>query len=119
MPPCFKQTPNEFWDEYEYVLDQLGYRDDESITQARYVYDAVWMIALTLNQSIADIEERFPGQSLRNFTYDNSNISQIFIERMSKLTFRGVSVSRKLCVLCVCVIVCVLMSNCCPCLTNG
>jgi len=85
------------------ILDQLEYPMVEAISQASYVYDAVWMIALTLNQSIAEIAERLPGQSLANFTYNNSKMLEIFIEQMSNLTFRGVSVSRQ----CVCVCVCV------------
>jgi len=88
-----KQTPNEFWAQYVSILNQLGYPSDEATTQARYVYDAVWMIALTLNQSITEIAERLPGQSLANFTYDNAKMLEIFIEQMSNLTFSGVSVS--------------------------
>ena len=90
-----KQTPNEFWTEYTSILNQLDYPEDEAITQARYVYDAVWMIALTLNQSIADLEDRL-NLTLNDFSYDpdSYNITKIFIERMSNLTFCGVSVSK-------------------------
>ncbi|XP_065920338.1 gamma-aminobutyric acid type B receptor subunit 2-like isoform X3 [Dysidea avara] len=89
-PTDVNYTPNEFWMEYRSILDQLGYPGDEPITQARYVYDAVWMIALTLNQSIPDIEDHL-GLTLQSFTYDHSDITDIFIKRMSNLTFRGVS----------------------------
>ena len=53
------------------------------------------MIALTLNQSIPDIEDHL-GLTLQSFTYDHSDITDIFIKRMSNLTFRGVSVSKML-----------------------
>lgn len=94
----FYQTPAEFWEEFENILAQLDYPEEEAITQARYVYDAVWMIALTLNRSIDIIKDRLPGQSLSSFTYNNTAMTKIFIDVMSNITFRGVSVSKILCV---------------------
>ena len=77
-------------------LKSLNYPDNEAISQAIYVYDAVWMVAFAFNKSIAVLAEK--NQTLADFTYDNSEMRQIFIDQLSKLNFRGVSVS--LCIYC-------------------
>ena len=55
------------------------------------MYDAVWMVARALNKSIGVLAGR--NLTLADFTYENDEIRQVFIEQLSRLEFRGVSVS--------------------------
>lgn len=56
-----------------------------------FVFDAVWLIALTLNKSINPIQMKL-NKSLENFTYKDSDMAQIFTETLQKLRFRGITV---------------------------
>ena len=55
------------------------------------MYDAVWMIAHALNNSIEVLARK--NLALTDFTYENDEIRQVFVEQLSRLEFRGVSVS--------------------------
>jgi len=48
------------------------------------------MVAFALNNSIAVLAKK--NQTLADFTYDNTEIRQVFIDQLSSLNFRGVSV---------------------------
>ena len=55
------------------------------------MYDAVWMIAYALNNSIEVLARK--NLTLADFTYENDEIREVFVEQLSRLEFRGVSVS--------------------------
>lgn len=57
-----------------------------------FVFDAVWLIALTLNNSIKPIQMKL-NKSLENFTYKDSDMAQVFSETLQKLRFRGITVT--------------------------
>lgn len=56
-----------------------------------FVFDAVWLIALTLNNSIKPIQMKL-NKSLENFTYKDSDMAQMFSETLQKLRFQGITV---------------------------
>ena len=49
------------------------------------------MVAFALNNSIAVLAGR--NLTLTDFTYENDEIGQVFVDQLSILDFRGVSVS--------------------------
>lgn len=55
-----------------------------------FVFDAVWLIALTLNNSIKPIQAQL-NKSLENFTYKDSDMAQMFSETLQKLRYRGIT----------------------------
>ena len=57
-----------------------------------YVYDAAWTIALALNSSISMLEERGLGR-LEDFTYDSTEMADVFTEAIAATSFEGISVS--------------------------
>ncbi|CAH1784847.1 unnamed protein product [Owenia fusiformis] len=50
-----------------------------------YGYDAIWSMALTMNNTIKRIEP----QTLDEFTYKHKNYTDIFLEEMKNLSFTG------------------------------
>jgi len=48
------------------------------------------MVAFALNNSIAVLAKK--NQTLEDFTYDNTEIRQVFVDQLSSLDFRGVLV---------------------------
>ncbi len=60
-----------------------------SVFYAPLTYDAVWSLALALNNSIPHLD---PGSTLENFTYEDSRMTGIFMEQMYKLDFAGMTV---------------------------
>ena len=58
---------------------------------AGLTYDAVWAMALALNGSIERLAA--VGMTIDEFGYDNEAITDIFMQEMYKLRFRGQSVS--------------------------
>ena len=57
-----------------------------------YVYDAVWTIALALNSSISILKKRGLGR-LEDFTYESTNMADVFTEAIAATSFQGISVS--------------------------
>ena len=57
-----------------------------------FVYDAVWTIALALNSSISMLNDRGLGK-LEDFTYDSSEMADVFTEAIAAISFQGISVS--------------------------
>ena len=57
-----------------------------------YVYDAVWTIALASNLSISILEERGLGR-LEDFTYNSTEMADVFTEAIANVSFQGISVS--------------------------
>ena len=57
---------------------------------APLTYDAVWSIALALNAS----QDALPaGKSLSDFRYGDISMTSIFMKKMSRLAFEGMTVS--------------------------
>jgi len=57
-----------------------------------YIYDAVWTIALALNSSISILEERGLGR-LEDFTYNSTEMADVFTKTIGNISFQGISVS--------------------------
>lgn len=57
---------------------------------AAFAYDAVWTIALMLNQSIPKLQAI--NKSLDQFKYYDQDFYRIFKEEMSKVSFLGITV---------------------------
>ncbi|XP_068718717.1 gamma-aminobutyric acid type B receptor subunit 2-like isoform X2 [Montipora capricornis] len=55
-----------------------------------FAFDAMWTIALTLNNSIHPIRIKF-NRSLENFNYKESGMVQTFIETLQRLQFSGIT----------------------------
>ena len=51
------------------------------------------MVALAFNHSIEDLKLARINQTLADFTYESDDIREIFVRHLSRLDFRGVSVS--------------------------
>ena len=67
-----------------------------SNNRAPLAYDATWVIALMLNASVEVLREWVfsdgTRRRLEDFTYDDSEMTQIFLNLLSKTDFIGVSV---------------------------
>lgn len=57
-----------------------------------FVFDSVWTIALTLNNSIHQIKTTL-NKSLTDFTYKDSSMVQILKKRLENLKFQGITVN--------------------------
>jgi len=49
------------------------------------------MVAFALHNSIAVLAKK--NQTLEDFTYDNTEVQKVFVDQLSSLNFKGVSVS--------------------------
>ena len=62
-----------------------------------YGYDATWAVALMLNTSVAVLKEMMfldgRKRRLEDFTYDDSEIAELFYKLLGETVFTGVSVS--------------------------
>lgn len=76
----------------EYDLFREGYSQWNGRKDfAGYAYDAVWAMALALNQSILRLQQI--NKTLEDFQYDNQDYFSIFKEEMQNVTFHGITVS--------------------------
>lgn len=57
-----------------------------------FVFDSVWTIALTLNNSIHQIKTTL-NKSLTDFTYKDSSMVQILKKTLENLKFQGITVN--------------------------
>lgn len=57
-----------------------------------YVFDSVWTIALTLNNSMHQIKTTL-NKSLTDFTYKDSSMAQILKKTLENLKFQGITVN--------------------------
>nr|XP_006817895.1 PREDICTED: gamma-aminobutyric acid type B receptor subunit 1-like [Saccoglossus kowalevskii] len=82
-------TPGEFQSELNNVIVNK-YNADVSLSSeyAPCAYDAIWAMALALNGSIDQLS---PNKTLEDFTYDDSNMMQVFKDEMLKTSFTGVT----------------------------
>ena len=58
-----------------------------------YAYDALFVIALTFNASIADLAEMTPPRRLDDDVYEDKEISKIFRRNAETIDVYGVTVS--------------------------
>ncbi|KAI8518235.1 Gamma-aminobutyric acid type B receptor subunit 1 [Branchiostoma belcheri] len=78
----------------EELLDKLNNSDPNDTPgypEAPLAYDAVWALALALNQTITRLTEKGINVGLDKFTYDNSTIFREFYRAMDSTSFQGVS----------------------------
>ncbi|XP_077867209.1 gamma-aminobutyric acid type B receptor subunit 2-like [Saccoglossus kowalevskii] len=81
----FNTTKDEFLAEYANISSTLGYQESKYSALA---YDAMWAIALALDASIGSL----PGnKSLEDFSYEDSDFSSVFVQKMGELQFEGMS----------------------------
>ncbi|XP_002736691.1 gamma-aminobutyric acid type B receptor subunit 1-like [Saccoglossus kowalevskii] len=85
-------TPNEFQLLYEDVLKERNIYDSVN-AGASYCYDAVWSIALTLNQSIDILQNdaNTTNRRLEDFHYEDNSMRKVFMDVLENLNFEGVS----------------------------
>lgn len=86
------QTTQELSDEYRGELAKSPYK--EPSRHAAFAYDAVWTIALTLNQSIAALKQQNEtrNMSLEDFDYTNMAMRKAFMKIARGISFQGMSV---------------------------
>ncbi|XP_077992061.1 gamma-aminobutyric acid type B receptor subunit 2-like [Glandiceps talaboti] len=80
-------TPGEFKAEMYERLDRI-YGLDYFSTYSSGSFDAVWAIALALNSSIQALPQ---NKTLENFTYQDTEMAEIFKDQLTKTHFTGVS----------------------------
>lgn len=56
-----------------------------------FVFDALWTIALTLNNSMHEIKTAL-NKSLADFTYEDSSMVQILKKTLENVHFQGITV---------------------------
>ncbi|XP_048589159.1 gamma-aminobutyric acid type B receptor subunit 2 isoform X1 [Nematostella vectensis] len=76
----------------EYFKQYQSYLQADNITTApnitAYAYDAVWVIAAALNQTIPVIQRM--GKSMENFTID-PQITEVFLSAIQNIQFQGIT----------------------------
>lgn len=83
-----------------YLISQKAYRKwkdkvDELGFYSGFAYDAVVAMTLALNKSEEVLARK--NKSLADFTYNDSEMAQLFKNSLSEVTFLGFSVSDFLC----------------------
>ncbi|KAI0240075.1 Gamma-aminobutyric acid type B receptor subunit 1 [Lamellibrachia satsuma] len=78
-------TTSELRRKYSEYLDHHGYEQSLLSTTA---FDAIWVAAKTLNASIERLQ---PNETIDQFSYDNSRMTKIFFDSLTKLQFEGAS----------------------------
>ena len=86
------QTPNEFLADFVRHLDRLNYPRSEALSDAIYVYDAVWAAAFALHNASETLKALPEPQELTDFTYERGDINAYILQAALGLDFRGVSV---------------------------
>ncbi|XP_071964124.1 gamma-aminobutyric acid type B receptor subunit 1-like [Antedon mediterranea] len=82
-------TPNEFEESYMTYSAQEGSDDINDL--ASYAYDAIWSIALVLNESIQFLQKESPHIKLSDFTYSSTDMRNVFMTTMESIEFDGIS----------------------------
>ena len=82
------QTPKQLNKEYKRRIKELNYTYN---TYSAFAYDAVWSIALMLDQSEALLQKR--NSSLKELAFGNKEASEIFVRLLNRTNFPGMSVS--------------------------
>lgn len=85
------QNVTQFKQELDFI-GKSGNVKSDIFLNIGYVYDALWTVVLALNSSISLLNDRGLGK-LENFTYDSSDMADIFVEAITNVSFQGISVS--------------------------
>ena len=72
---------------------QIINRTYRSNPYAGFGYDAIWAIALALNNSIQELQ--IHGKILTDFNYNDSKMGNIFLDQMKQIEFEGITVRKK------------------------
>ena len=79
-------------DEYSYLWsDYNNSTSEEAPTWSQFVqlaYDSVWAMALALNGSLETLQEK--NMSLNNYTYGQSNATEVILKHLYQLEFQGI-----------------------------
>ncbi|RDD38504.1 Gamma-aminobutyric acid type B receptor subunit 2 [Trichoplax sp. H2] len=87
-PTISKYTPEEWTKAYDHFRQAFSHWQGRK-DFAGYSYDAIWAIAIALNQSIPRL--RLIEKTLENFQYDDEDYFNIFKEEIENVTFHGVT----------------------------
>ena len=89
-------TPEEYTDEYYRSVEWYNHEFDKDVTPGyfseyygQFLYDTVWSLALALNNSIPELEEK--NLSLSEYHYGRKDITEVIREQFYKLDFEGVT----------------------------
>ena len=67
---------------------------DNNWATLAYAYDALIVIALALNASIADLEESIPPTKLEWFNFSNAEMAQVLLRNAQATDVHGLTVCR-------------------------
>ena len=76
----------------QYMQVYSDYNISTTLNDVRYTflaYDSVWAMALALNGSLKTLQEK--NMSLTNYTYGQSNATEVILEHLYQLEFLGAS----------------------------
>ena len=88
-PRYLSQDVHQFLEEYHALADKMNATTSDFY--APLTYDAVWSLALALNDSIPKLNNLDLG-GLANFTYDSGRMTEAFMQSMYGLKFEGMMV---------------------------
>ncbi|XP_078354301.1 gamma-aminobutyric acid type B receptor subunit 2-like [Oculina patagonica] len=88
-----RKTVQELSEKYKTELAKSPYNNKEPSRHAAFAYDAVWTIALTLNQSISVLKQQNEtrNMSLEDFDYTNVAMRNTFMKIAKGISFQGMS----------------------------
>ncbi|KAK2172393.1 hypothetical protein NP493_966g00017 [Ridgeia piscesae] len=87
-PGISGKTYDQFATEYS---NRTGYSNKTGYGEAPYGYDSVWAIASMLNRSQQEMELNVWNRSLENFSYQDTEMANLFLRVMNSTQFQGVS----------------------------
>ncbi|XP_077997881.1 gamma-aminobutyric acid type B receptor subunit 2-like [Glandiceps talaboti] len=82
-------TPHEYLAIYDDYVNNTG-PSLQGYSSAGSAYDAVWALALALNNTMNVLEESNDNKRLEDFTYGDSQMAQLILKSMANVTFNGV-----------------------------
>ena len=91
QPPYLFQTVTELDHELDDIIRSHGYPVNSF---SSFAYDAIWSIALTLDQASYILNSQ--NKQLSNFTYGDNETAILFRDILRNLSFYGMSVSNYL-----------------------
>ena len=101
----FSQTPDEFEQEYNSLLESPEYQQYSPLSLAGVAYDAVWAMALGLDKASERVRlgndsgcEHLQGDllPLEQFNYSNAKMGCVFEQSFAETSFPGITVSGQL-----------------------
>ena len=91
-PTASGLTQNQFKRRYNRMINNYNHMRNSSIKAslwATFYFDAVWAMALSLNNSIRELQRQ--GLELAEFRYGQNEVAEIVQKQILQLTFDGVS----------------------------